>query len=66
MSIAMMIVRVVLAVLHRGSRKAVTPLETASTPVMAVQPLEKTFRTSQSETAAVAAGSCGGATTGCG
>ena len=30
-----------------GSRKAMTPLLTASTPVMAVQPLEKTRRSSQ-------------------
>ena len=43
----MMMVRVRLAFLERGSRKAVVPLETASTPVMAAQPLEKAFIRSQ-------------------
>ncbi len=36
----MMIVRVRLAYWSVGSRKAITPLLTASTPVIAVQPLE--------------------------
>ena len=66
MSSAMMMVRVRRAFLVVGSRKALTPLETASTPVMAVQPLEKTLRISQREIAAVAGGSCGGVTTGVG
>src|SRR5580704_2386319 len=37
-----------------GSRKALTPFETASTPVIAAHPLEKTFSSSQNVTAAVA------------
>ena len=37
----MMVTRVIRAFLSRGSPNAVTPLLTASTPVMAVQPLEK-------------------------
>ena len=41
-----------------GSRKAVTPLLTASTPVMAVQPLANARIRIQSE-AAIAAGGCG-------
>ena len=36
-----------LGIFHRGSRKAFTPLLTASTPVSAVQPLAKTFSSSQ-------------------
>ena len=43
MSRTMMMVRVRLAFFWVGSRKAMTPLETASTPVMAVQPLAKTL-----------------------
>ena len=43
----MMTVSVRLAFLERGSRKAVVPLETASTPVMAAQPLENAFISSQ-------------------
>ena len=45
--VPMMMVRVRCAFLARGSRKAMTPLETASTPVMAAQPLEKAFIRSQ-------------------
>ena len=54
------------AVLTAGSRNAFTPLLTASTPVMAVQPLAKALSSSQTLTAAVAGGICGGATTGTG
>ena len=43
-----------------GSRKAVMPLLTASTPVIAVQPLANACSSSQRPTAAVAAGSGGG------
>ena len=49
MSSTMMMVRVRLALRWVGSRKALTPLETASTPVMAVQPLAKTLSSSQRE-----------------
>ena len=42
-----MMVRVRLAFFWVGSRKAMTPLETASTPVMAVHPLANTFARSQ-------------------
>ena len=53
------------AVLTTGSRKARTPLLTASTPVIAVHPLEKAFKRSQRLTAAAAdAGGAGGATSG--
>ena len=52
----MMMVSVVLAFLRVGSRKAITPLLTASTPVMAVQPEEKTLSSSHTLTATVAAG----------
>ena len=47
-----------------GSRKAVTPLLTASTPVMAVQPLAKARIKIQRLAAVVAAGSDAGASTG--
>ena len=43
---AMMMVSVVLAFLRVGSRNAITPLLTASTPVMAVQPEEKALSSS--------------------
>ena len=43
-----------------GSRKAVTPLLTASTPVMAVQPLAKARIKIQRLAAVVAAGSARG------
>src|SRR5216683_2866039 len=39
----MMMVSARCAFLARGSRKAITPLETASTPVMAAQPPENAF-----------------------
>ena len=51
----MMMVRVSLAYLAVGSRNAITPLLTASTPVIAVQPLEKVRNRSQALTAPVAA-----------
>jgi hypothetical protein len=66
MSSTMMMVRVRLAFVRVGSRKAATPLETASTPVMAVQPLEKTLASSHNESIDVADGRCGGAMTGIG
>ena len=62
----MMMVSVFCAFFVVGARKARTPLLTASTPVIAVQPLAKTFKTSHRLIAAVAAGRCGGATTGAG
>ena len=50
-----------------GSRNARTPLLTASTPVMAVQPLEKTCSSTHALAAATTAlGAAGGATTGIG
>ena len=49
-----------------GSRKAVTPLLTASTPVMAVQPLANARIKIQRLAAVVAAGCSGGASTGTG
>ena len=49
-----------------GSRKALTPLETASTPVMAVHPLAKTFASSQRESIDPLTGRCGGSTIGTG
>ena len=59
---------VVAALRDSGDLKAGTPLETASMPVMAVQPEEKAFRMSSTPTASapgtgergtpVAAGSC--------
>jgi len=55
----MMVVNVIFAFLRVSSRKAVTPLLTASTPVIAVQPEEKTFSSSQRLTAVVAVGSGG-------
>ena len=42
----MMMVSVILAFLRVSSRKAITPLLTASTPVIAVQPEEKTLSSS--------------------
>ena len=55
MRIAMIVVNVARAFLTRGSRKACTPLLTASTPVMAVQPLENAFTRSHKLTAVIAA-----------
>ncbi len=45
-----------------GSRNAMTPFETASTPVIAVQPLAKTLASSQRLSIEPLTGSCGGAT----
>ena len=61
-----MMVSVILAFLRVSSRKAITPLLTASTPVMAVHPEEKTLSRSQKLTAAVAEGKTGSAVTGWG
>ena len=61
-----MMVSVILAFLRVSSRKAITPLLTASTPVMAVQPKENTFNSSHTLTAAVAEGNGGNAVTGLG
>ena len=58
-----MIVRVRLAVGITGSRNAFTPLLTASTPVMAVQPLANACSSSHRFGAALARRSLGGATT---
>ncbi len=60
----MMMVRVSCADLATGSRNALTPLLTASTPVMAVQPLANAFRISHALKPAAAAGMAGGAITG--
>ncbi len=49
MSRMMMMVSVRLAFFCVGSRKALTPFETASTPVMAVHPLAKTLARTQRE-----------------
>ena len=49
-----------------GSRKAPTPLDTASTPVMAVQPEAKARSSSQTLTPSTAWPRAGGATMGCG
>src|SRR5215471_9427550 len=49
-----------------GSRKAQTPLLTASTPVIAVQPLAKDRISSHALAAVVAVGMTGGACTGSG
>jgi hypothetical protein len=57
---------VILAFLRVSSRKAITPLLTASTPVMAVQPDEKTLSISHRLMAVVAAGSAGKGVAGCG
>ena len=51
------------ALLTAGSRNALTPLLTASTPVIAVQPLAKARSSIQRLAAAVAAGSAGGGST---
>ncbi len=63
-SIAMMIVSVILAFFRVSSRNAITPLLTASTPVIAVQPEEKTFSISHRLIASVAAGIAGSGVTG--
>ena len=60
----MMAVKARCADFTSGSLKALTPLLIASTPVIAVQPLEKALSKSQAPTAAVGRGNCGGVTTG--
>ena len=50
----------------RGSRKAATPLLTASTPVIAVQPLANARSTSQMPRVALPVRTEGGVSTGCG
>src|SRR5437773_10924122 len=62
--IAMIAVKVCCAVFATGSRNALTPLLTASTPVIAVQPLENAFSNSQTLTTACCDRSAGGAITG--
>src|SRR5205823_6458889 len=57
-------VKVCCAVFATGSRNALTPLLTASTPVIAVQPLENAFSNSQTLTTACCDRSEGGAITG--
>jgi hypothetical protein len=66
MSSAMMMVRARRAFFVVGSRNAMTPLLTASTPVIAVQPLEKTRSRSHKLAAATAGGSLAGGTMGVG
>ena len=66
MSRMMMMVRVRLAFFCVGSRKALTPFETASTPVMAVHPLAKTLARTQRVSIDALTGRCGGSTTGTG
>jgi hypothetical protein len=56
----MMAVRVRRAITVRGSRNTGTPLLTASTPVMAVQPLANACMSSQTPAAACRAGACAG------
>ena len=63
--IAMITVKVRRAACTTGSRNACTPLLTASTPVIAVHPLENALTSSQALTAVTACG-LGGATTGMG
>ena len=55
----MMMVSVIFAFFRVSSRKAITPLLTASTPVIAVHPDENTFRMSHQLNAAVATGMAG-------
>ncbi len=62
-SIAMMMVSVIFAFFRVSSRKATTPLLTASTPAIAVQPEEKTFSISHRLIASVAAGIAGSGVT---
>jgi hypothetical protein len=63
---ATMAVRVRWALETLGSRKMGTPLLTASTPVMAVQPLAKARTNIQLPTATAEPETIGGATTGTG
>src|SRR4051794_33641556 len=60
--IATIAVRVRCAFATTGSRKALTPLLTASTPVIAVQPLAKARSRSHRPAASVATGRAGGGT----
>ena len=62
--IAITMVRVRRAHFQAGSRKAITPLLTASTPVMAVQPLANARSSSQSATRLGGAAKAGGGITG--
>ncbi len=64
--IAMMMVRVLRALSTTFSRNACTPLLTASTPVMAVQPLANARTRIQALKASDARAMCGGGATGCG
>src|SRR5262245_7067015 len=64
--IAIIAVRVRRAFAVAGSRNAVTPLLTASTPVIAVQPLANARSRSHNPAPAVAAGIAGGSTSGVG
>jgi hypothetical protein len=66
MSRTMMMVSVRLAFFCVGSRNALTPFETASTPVMAVHPLAKTLARSQRLSIDALTGRRGGATIGTG
>ncbi len=63
---AMIAVNVRWAVFTIGSRNAVTPLLTASTPVIAVHPLANDLSSSQPLSPTVATGNGGGGTTGVG
>src|SRR4051812_5606675 len=66
--VAMITVSAFCAFLARGSRKARTPFETASTPVIAAQPLENAFRSSHQLNTLMVGGSGAGicaAGTGC-
>lgn len=54
------------ALFTAGARNAPTPFETASTPVIAVQPLAKARSSNHKLAASVATGNAGGATTGTG
>ena len=54
------------ALLTRGSRNPSTQLLTASTPVIAVQPLANARNNSHRLSASTALGGGGGGTTGCG
>ena len=54
------------ASLTAGSAKALMPLLTASTPVIAVQPLANARKSSQRPTASAAFGKAGGGVTGTG
>jgi len=62
----MITVKVRCAFFWPGSRKAFTPLLTASTPVSAVQPLANTFSSSQKLTISVAGDGTGNGDTGAG